>query len=137
MAQINAYLNFKDQAREAMEFYKGVFGGKLEIQTIGQSPMAKETPKEVHNRVMHATLQGGGVMLMAADSSKPENYKIGNAIILSVNCDSEEEIQDLFKKLSVGANVTMALAQQFWGATFGMLTDKFGLHWMMNFQSKK
>ncbi len=137
MAHINAYLNFKGNCKEAMEFYKGCFGGELTLQTVGESPMAKDMPPQTQSNIMHATLKNDSIVLMGADSMKPENYSIGNAVILTVVCDSADEIKALFEKLSQGGTVTMPLADQFWGATFGMLTDKFGLHWMLNFEKKK
>ena len=138
MTTINPYLNFNGNAKEAMGFYKDCFGGELMVQTVGESPMAKDMPANTHGNVMHATLmKEGTILLMGADSMKPDNYKIGNAVIISVNFTSEDEIKSIFEKLSAGGSVTMPLADQFWVALFGMLTDKFGHHWMMNHDKKK
>lgn len=130
---LDPYLFFDGQAKEAMEYYKSIFGGELTIQ------MNAEVPKEVMeqapegerdpNRVMHAKLEGY-VVLMASDSSKasPEAKKIE----LSLSGDDEAKLKGWFDKLSDGGKVTMPLQKQFWGDTFGMVTDKYGVAWMVN-----
>ncbi len=137
MTQINAYLAFDGNCKEAMTFYKECLGGELFLQTVGESPAAGEMPKETHNKVMHAGLSNGGILLMASDMMKGEKYVIGNAVSLSLNCDTEEEIKRFFSKLSAGGKVTQPLEAAFWGATFGMLTDKFGMNWMLNYEKPK
>lgn len=135
MASINNYLNFKGNAREAMEFYKSVFGGELTTQTFGESPAADKYPA-MKDQIMHANLNGD-ITLMACDSTNPNNYSVGNAVILTVNCDSPEQEKDWFDKLAVGGKITMPLKEEFWGAVFGSLTDKFGINWMFNCPKKK
>ena len=138
MTKINAYLTFDGNCREAMTFYQECFGGELTIQTVAESPMAEQTPEAEKDKVMHANLTKGDLVLMAADMIEHEgagNERVvqGNAIALSLDCSSEDEINMFFSNLSAGGQVTMPLAEQFWGATFGMLTDKFGLNWMLNY----
>ncbi len=138
MTKINAYLTFDGNCREAMTFYQECFGGELTIQTVAESPMAEQTPEAENDKVMHANLTKGDLVLMAADMIEHEgagNERVvrGNAITLSLDCSSEDEINMFFSNLSAGGQVTMPLAEQFWGATFGMLTDKFGLNWMLNY----
>ena len=132
MAQLNPYLRFNDsKCREAMNFYKECIGGKLTFQTVGESPMAKDMPKEAHSKIMHADLKNGGVEIFASDMMR-DKAAMGDNIALSLNCESEEEIKSLFSKLSAGGEIFMPLEKQFWGALFGVLTDKFGVEWMFN-----
>lgn len=134
MVQLNPYLTFDGNCRQAMEFYQKALGGELFIQTVGESPMAKETPKEFHGQIMHAKLESKGMVLMASDNMMHDKFMPGNNVALSLNCDSDEEIKRLFAALSQRGKVEMMLADQFWGATYGMLTDLFGVRWMLNFQ---
>jgi PhnB protein len=137
MTKLNPYINFPGNCREAMTFYKECFGGKLTMQTVGESPMAEQMPKETHHQVMHAQLIAGDIMIMAAEMMGPNAFVRGNNITLCINCTSEEEINNFFSKLSEGGNIMQPLAKQFWGALFGMVTDKFGISWMMNYENKK
>ncbi len=134
MVKLNPYLTFNGNAREAMEFYKAALGGELSIQTVAESPMAKQLDKKFHSQVMHAMLAGKDFCLMASDVMDKGPAKAGDHVSLSLNCESDEEIKRLFGALSKGGKVTMPLADMFWGASFGMLSDKFGMHWMLNFQ---
>ena len=132
MTQINAYLSFGGNCREAMTFYQTCFGGELDVKTFEEAPgdMMAGASKD---QVMHARLSNGGLLLMASDGLQEIPVK-GNVINLNINCSSEKEINSFFEKLSEGGNVTMPLADQFWGAKFGMLIDKFGIAWMLNLE---
>jgi PhnB protein len=132
MTQINAYLSFGGNCREAMTFYQHCFGGDLEIKTFGDAP-GDMMPGAQKDQVMHAKLSNGGLLLMASDGLQEIPVK-GNQINLNINCSSEKEINSFFEKLSEGGNVSMPLADQFWGARFGMLIDKFGIAWMLNWE---
>ncbi|WP_306350053.1 VOC family protein [Flavobacterium sp. '19STA2R22 D10 B1'] len=132
MTQINPYLNFDGNCREAMAFYKECFGGELVMMPFEGSPMEDQVPAEAKQHIMHANLINGGLVLMASDSLSCE-LKRGNAITLSINCSSTAEIDTFFGNLSKDGNITMPLSEQFWGAKFGMLTDKFGVNWMLNY----
>jgi len=125
MAQINAYLTFNGNCREAMTFYKECLGAELSMmQTIGGSTIADKMPVEVHNNILHARLvKDGLVLLSGSDMVGPEGIVKGNAVTLSLDCGSEEEIHTLFSKLSSGGNVTYPVSVEFWGALFGTLTD--------------
>jgi PhnB protein len=129
---LNSYLNFSGNTQEAMEFYKSVLGGELTIQTFGQAKMAKD-PKD-ENRVMHAALKTDGFVLMASDTMPGKEAEVGNNVHLSLNgvAGEKDRMTGIFEKLSEGGRVVMPLGEQFWGDTFGMLVDKFGIHWMMN-----
>ena len=132
MAQINAYINFKGNTREAMSFYQECLGGELEIQTIADSPIAEHMPPEARDGVLHSMLTSGGLVLLASDMVQ-EGLIEGNNMSLMVNCDSEEQIDDFFSKLSEGGSITCALGDSFWGSKFGHLTDKFGTRWGLNY----
>jgi PhnB protein len=132
MPQLVPYLNFSGNCREAMTFYQQCLDGDLNIMPFAGTPAAEHVPAAAQNGVMHATLQSGALLLMASDSPF-QPVQDGNGNTLSLNCHSEEEIDHLFAKLGEGGQVTMPLADQFWGAKFGMLTDRFGKSWMFNF----
>ncbi|HKO79463.1 MAG TPA: VOC family protein [Chitinophagaceae bacterium] len=133
MAQINAYLNFNGNCREAMTFYKNCLGGELTVQTVEGSPIEFQCPPSMKHQVLHASLLKGNLVLMASDMIEPEGYIKGNTIALSLNCSSEREIKTFFTRLSSGGQITHPLEKQFWGATFGVLTDKYGIKWMLNY----
>ena len=135
MAHLTPYLAFNGNCREAMEFYKTVFGGELNVQTFGEAPVnAAEKDKA---RVMHAQLSSGNFMLMASDGMPDRPVTFGDSVSLSVHTQSKDETDTLFKKLSEGGTVTMPLENTFWGAYFGMLIDNFGIHWLFNFQQEQ
>jgi len=133
MAQINAYLNFDGNCREAMTFYKKCLGGELTVQTIEGSPIEFQCPVSMKQQVLHASLLKDNLVLMASDMAEPEGFIKGNTIALSLNCNSEREIRTFFSRLSAGGRITHPLEKQFWGATFGVLTDKFGIKWILNY----
>ena len=135
MAQLTPYLAFNGNCREAMEFYKSVFGGELHMQTFGEAPM--ETAEADNGRIMHAQLNNGNFMLMASDGMPDQPVQFGNSVTLSVHPQSKEETDKDFNKLAEGGQIVMPLADTFWGAYFGMLTDKFGIPWMFNFQKEQ
>lgn len=134
MAQLNPYLNFDGNTREAMAFYQSVFGGELTMQTVGETPMP--CPAGMENQIMHSMLIGGGVVIMGSDMQGPEGHRPGNTVTLSLNCSSEEEIRTLFAKLSDGGTVVEPLKVMFWGGLFGAVGDRFGVRWMFNFEAK-
>ena len=137
MTQINSYLTFSGNCREAMHFYKDCLGGELTLQTIGESPLAEKMPPQMKECILHATLLKDKLILMGSDMVGENGLKKGNAVSLAVNCSSDEEIQSFYEKLSAGGNKDHALEQSFWGATFGDLTDKYGNHWLLIYDKKK
>jgi PhnB protein len=127
---LNPYLNFLGTAREAMEFYQGVFGGTLAVNTLGE--YGEQNP-DVADNVMHARLETDrGFTLMASDLPPGETINAGSNIALSLSGDDADELRGYWAKLSDGGAVQMPLAKQVWGDTFGMCTDRFGLPWMVN-----
>jgi len=135
-SKLNPYISFKDNAKEAMEFYKGVFGGELTLSTFkeGGAPVGEEDA----NKIMHGMLiAANGITLMAADTPPGMPYNPGTNIAVSLSGDNEEELKGYWDKLSQGAKITMPMDKAPWGDTFGMLTDKFGIPWLVNIAGKK
>jgi PhnB protein len=132
-SQLVPYLTFGGNCREAMTFYQQCLGGELQLHPFAEAPMVEQMPAELRQGIMHASLTTDSLVLMASDSNQLQPITPGDAITLSLNCNSREEIQERFSRLSAGGRVTMPLEDTFWNATFGMFTDKFGLPWMLNF----
>lgn len=137
MAQINSYLTFKGNCREAMTFYQKCLGGELAFQTIGESPLSEKMPKKMKECILHATLAKNDLVLMGSDMVSESGLIKGNAVSLSINCDSEEEIKAFYKRLSKGGKTDRPLEDTFWGVVFGDLTDKFGNHWLLNYDKNQ
>ncbi len=137
MTQINAYINFNGNCREAMNYYKECLGGELALQAIEGSPIEAQCPAAMKHQILHASLMNDGLILMGSDMVGPEGFIKGNTIALSLNCSSEEEINTFFSNLSHDGKISHALTEQFWGATFGVLTDKFGIRWMLNYDKNQ
>jgi PhnB protein len=133
MTQINPYLSFNGNCREAMTFYKECLGGELTVQTVKGSPIEDQCPEEIRHHVLHASLLKDNLVLLASDMIGVDGFIKGNTIALSLNCSSEKEIEIFFSKLSSGGQITHPLEKQFWGASFGVLTDKYGIKWMLNY----
>ena len=139
MAQINPYLNFKGNCEEAFNFYKSVFGG--EFPYVGRykdmPPSEGQQVSEMDGeKIMHMSLPiSKETVLMGSDvgGEWAKHITDGNNIQLSVNTDTEEEANRVFNGLAEGGRVNMPLEKTFWGALFGMLTDKFGINWMVNY----
>jgi PhnB protein len=134
---INPYLNFNGKTEEAFNFYKSVFGGEfVTLQRIKDTPESGNFPANEQNRVMHVSLPiGKNTILMASDILESMGHKLsmGNNFSISVSAESEKEADKIFKGLSAGGKVTMAMEKAFWGSYFGMLTDKFGVQWMVSY----
>lgn len=137
MSTINSYLTFNGNCREAMIFYKNCLGGKLTLQTIGNSPLAAKMPPQMKESIVHATLSKGDLVLMASDMVGEKGLLKGNAVSLMLNCKTEKEIKKYYTKLSAGGHAAHPLQISFWGALFGDLTDKFGNQWLLHFDKKK
>ena len=131
MTQINAYLNFNGKCRDAMTFYKECLGGELVMQKISESPMAARMPSEMGAKILHSSLTKDNIVLMGSDMMG-NNVVAGNSISLCINCSSDEEVNSFFDSLAKDGKIVEPLHQSFWGATFGSLTDKFGITWIFN-----
>lgn len=136
MTTLNPYITFNGNCREAMNYYKGCFGGELTLQTVEGTPMEQQCPAGMKHHVMHSMLMNESLVLMGSDMMGKDGFNRGNTIALSVNCNSEEEIKMFFAYLSDGGKINDPLKEMFWGALFGCLTDKFGLTWLFNYEKK-
>jgi PhnB protein len=129
--RLNPYLAFKGNAREAMEFYKGVFGGKLTIGTF--KDFGAQVAPDEENNVMHSELEAeNGVVFMASDTPSHFEYRPGTHMSMSLSGNDEAELRGYWQGLSQGATIPQPLEKAPWGDTFGMLTDKFGIAWLVN-----
>ncbi|MDQ1744660.1 MAG: PhnB protein [Pseudonocardiales bacterium] len=129
--KLNPYLNFRDTARQAMQFYSGVFGGELTMSTFADMH-ASEDPAE-QDKIMHSMLvTEQGLTLMAADTPNSMGYTPGTNFAISLSGEDEAELRGYWDKLSEDASITMPLDKAPWGDLFGMLTDRFGVSWLVN-----
>lgn len=132
MTQLNAYINFNGQCREAMEFYQQCLGGELNLQKISQSPMAAKMPSQKASQILYGTLVSNAIVIIASDISN-ENFVKGNNLKLCMQCSTVKEMEAYFEALSLKGNINMPLHQTFWGATHGELTDRFGINWILHY----
>lgn len=136
MATLNTYLNFNGNTEEVFNFYKSVFGEEFTtLQRLKDTPDADKLSAGDKEKIMHVSLPIGGNMLMGTDvlESMPQ-VTFGTNSSISLSPESEEEAHKLFNGLSAGGKVSMPLEKMFWGALFGMFTDKFGVQWMINYE---
>ncbi|AEM69241.1 Glyoxalase/bleomycin resistance protein/dioxygenase [Allomuricauda ruestringensis DSM 13258] len=135
--KVNTYLNFDGNAEEAFNFYKTVFGGDfIANMKMGDAPDADKLSEEEKSRTMHISLPlSNDTILMASDivPSMGHSLKKGNNSYISIHPESKEEADRLFNGLSKGGEIEMPMADQFWGDYFGSFVDKFGIHWMVNY----
>jgi PhnB protein len=130
---VSPYLNFAGSAAEAMKFYQSVLGGNLNIQTFGDAGVSQSEADK--NLTLHAALTSDGITLYASDGRPDVPVIFGDNVHLSLQGPDTDKLTNYFNGLAAGGKVDMPLAKQFWGDTFGMLTDKFGVHWMVNITS--
>jgi PhnB protein len=129
-SHLNPYISFNGDAREAMEFYRSVFGGELSMNTFGEFGQADQPGAD---KIMHAQLvTEDGYRLMGADTPPGLDYQAGNTMTVSVSGDDADRLRGFWEKLSASGTVTMPLEKQMWGDEFGMCTDPYGVAWMVN-----
>lgn len=140
MTQLNSYLNFNGTTEEAFNFYKSVFGGDfrggiMRFRDVPDLPGKENLSEKDKNAVMHVALPIGNNVLMGSDlvEGYGASLQMGNNVQLSLHPDSKEEADRLYKALSAGGKQSMPMADMFWGDYWGMLTDKFGIAWMVNY----
>ena len=135
-SRLNPYLNFRDNTRQAMEFYHTVFGGTLTMSTykdFGVSPDPSED-----NKIMHSMLEAeNGITFMAADTPNSMAYSQGTDMYMSLSGDNEAELRGYYEKLEEGGTVVQPLMAAPWGDTFGAVNDKFGVKWMVNIAGRR
>jgi PhnB protein len=143
MTTVNIYLNFEGNCEEAFNFYKSVLGGEFSyVGRFGEMPPQEgqpPLPPEMKNMIMHIGLPvSKETCLMGSDTGGEwaPSYIQGNNFSVSINADSTAEADKLFNGLSAGGKVTMPMDKTFWGAYFGMFTDKFGINWMVNYDEQ-
>ncbi|MGA5895452.1 VOC family protein [Streptomyces venetus] len=130
VSRLNPYLTFNGDARQAMEFYKEVFGGSLNLNTYGQFGQA-DAPNA--DKIMHGMLETtSGFTLMGADNPPGTEAGQGQPFSVSLSGDDDAELRGYWEKLSAGGSVSVPLEKQMWGDVFGMCTDRFGVPWMVN-----
>ncbi len=134
--QIQSYLTFNGNCREAMNFYKSCLGGDLSFQTVGESPLSDHMPVEMKESILHATLTRGAMVLMGSDMVPQSGLVKGNAVSLSLQCTSEADIRSIYQQLADGGHADHPIELSFWGALFGDLTDRYGNHWLLIYEKK-
>jgi PhnB protein len=129
-SRLNPYLSFRDDARQALEFYQSVFGGELAISTFGEYG---DTDSPIADKIMHGQLETpSGYTLMASDTPPGMDHQPGTNITVSLSGDDADDLRGYFAKLAEGGTVVMPLEKQMWGDEYGMCVDKFGIPWMAN-----
>jgi PhnB protein len=129
-SQLNPYLSFNGNAREAMEFYQSIFGGELKVSTFGEfgNPDAA-----LADKVMHAMLTTGkGYILMGSDTPPGMPFQPGTTMTVSLSGDPGEGLEEAWDRLAEGATVNVPFEKQMWGDVFGQLVDRFGVPWMVD-----
>lgn len=129
--RLNPYLNFRNSAEEALELYQSVFGGELTLSRFGENGMAQD-PADA-NKIMHGQLEApNGMTLMASDTPPGMQLSEGSSMSVSLSGDDEAILRGYWNGLVAGGKITVPLEKAPWGDTFGMLTDKFGIAWLVN-----
>ncbi|MFB7462456.1 VOC family protein [Streptomyces sp. NPDC056224] len=135
-SRLNPYISFDGDARQAMEFYQGTFGGTLTLNTYGD--FGGQEAGDAAGRIMHGMLEtDSGFTLMAADNPPGTTHEPGNNIAVSLSGDDAGELRGYWDKLSATGTVAVPLDKQMWGDVFGMCTDRFGITWMVNISEQR
>lgn len=141
MPKMNPYLNFKDSCEEAFEFYRSVFGGEfMMVMRMGDTDMGMPVPDEAKNLIMHVSLPIGDNILMGSDAPDglcPTPLTAGNNFSVSISAESREDADRIYNGLSADGTSAMPMQEMFWGSYWGMLTDKFGINWMVEHSEQK
>ena len=136
MTQLNPYIRFDGKCREAMEFYRQCLGGDLTVITVSETPMAKQMPSEMQQKVMHANLTNGKIVLLGSDMVGLEGFVNGNSFLLQLECDSETQLRSLYSQLTADSGKPLyPPSPSFWGGIYGQLVDKFGNSWILNYSA--
>lgn len=138
MITINAYLTFNGNCLDAFANYQKIFGGDFEAKQLFKDEPGGQHPASDANRVLHISLKVGNGLLMGSDrASSMGSGVVGDNVSLSINTASKKEADDVFKGLATGGNITMPMADTFWGSYFGMVNDKFGIQWLVSFSEAR
>lgn len=133
MNAVVPYLNFQGQAEEALGFYQSILGGTLSIMYVRDTPMSGELPTTLQDKVMHGHLAFPGGSLRVTDLGRPEQFVGKPSIYLMLECSSEQEVYDLYQKLSENGEGVHPPGKTFWGAVYGDCWDRYGIRWMFNY----
>ena len=132
--QSNIYLFFDGECEAAFKFYEQCLGGKIgDMMTYGDAPMSEEIPSEQRDRIMHANLTVGGMVLMGSDTP-PDGFQKPQGFSVNLQFDDLVEAERIFQKLAENGTVKMPFQETFWSTRFGMLVDRFGTPWMIDVQ---
>ena len=135
-SRLNPYLNFRDNTRQAMEFYHTVFGGTLTMSTYKDFGVSRDPSED--NKIMHSMLEAeNGITFMAADTPNSMAYSQGTDMYMSLSGDNDAELRGYYEKLEEGGIVVQPLMAAPWGDTFGAVNDKFGVKWMVNIAGRR
>lgn len=139
MSSLNPYLNFNGNTEEAFNHYKSVFGGEFTaLMRFGDTPGCEDMPETEKNGIMHVALPIGSNMIMGTDVPKSmEQVTFGTNSSISVSVDSREDADRFFNGLAAGGKIGMPMDDMFWGDYYGMLTDKFGVQWMISYNAQQ
>jgi PhnB protein len=133
-SRLNPYISFAGNAREAMEFYNGVFGGTLTLNTFGEYG-DKDAPEA--DKIMHGNLETDRFALMGADAPPGMELHPGDNIAISLSGDDADDLRGYWEKISEGGDVSVPMEKQMWGDEFGMCVDRFGIAWMVNITARQ
>ena len=129
---VTTYILFDGTCHDAMKFYQSCLGGELSLTMVKDSPVKNEMPLHLHNRVLNARLKGENLSISASDWLRPDqNPRPGNTMCLYVSSGTHAEVEEIFAKLSQGADITDPLKKMFFGS-YGALNDRFGVRWMFH-----
>ena len=132
---LNPYLHFNGNCKDAFEFYQTVFGAKkLMMMTFGDAPPSANHDPAMARKIIHARIQVGDTLLMGSDAP-PERFHKPQGFTVNVSCDKAEEADRIFAALAAGGKIDMPIQKTFWAERFGMLTDKYAIPWMVNCES--
>jgi len=135
--QCNPYLLFNGNCREAFKVYEKVLGGKIiAMMTFGETPAAQQTEAALKDKIIHARLSFGSNVLMASDTP-PQHYEPMKGISVTLNLDTPDEAERIFKAFAEGGQIKMPIQETFWAIRYGMLVDRFGTPWMINCEKKQ
>ncbi|MCD2423556.1 VOC family protein [Niabella pedocola] len=138
MQAITPYLNFNGDAAEALDFYTQALGGQVvHRQTFGDTQADFPSPESHKDKIMHALFNAGALNFMVSDCPPDVSVTSGSNVSLALNFEDEEAIVKTFNAMAAGGTITMPLQDTFWGAKFGMITDRFGVSWMFNYDKPK
>jgi PhnB protein len=130
--KINLHINFSGQCQEAFEFYQSILGGEIKLLTYGDSPAKKEIATDWHEKIVHGSFELQGLEIAGADV-RPEHYQSPQGFHLLLQLESESEAKRIFNAFSEGGAIVMPLQNTFWSSCYGIVRDKFGISWEINY----